>query len=242
MSRAPRGRGRGGGSASNAKILLKRTAQEAGLDDRHLTTLEEITHPKLFPDLLWHSSGRGGFQEDPPPEDGEAPKPPELVESKRPAGTVYFLNKQRELNEALQQSSHYVFSQQQRVVDVIRYNKRNRQLPADEAVLESMGALAYDSRYTPSELLTASKSDAVQATGGTRTMNGSGGGRRRSSLEELEQRERSGNVPQRVGSSTLPAEEETAPEEDDEEEAEDYTKDYYESEDESDGGEAEPTF
>lgn len=62
------GRGRGGGiggagggattAASQSKLLLKRSAQEAGLDtDRQLLSLQEIIRPSLYPDFVWNSNG-----------------------------------------------------------------------------------------------------------------------------------------------------------------------------------------
>ena len=53
-----RGRGRSSGAATQSKLLLKRTAAEAGLDnDRQAVSLQEIVRPSLFPDMLWHSAG-----------------------------------------------------------------------------------------------------------------------------------------------------------------------------------------
>ena len=54
------GRGRGGSNKStlsSSKELLKRSAFEAGLDDRHIKVLSDITRPPLFPDFLWKSTG-----------------------------------------------------------------------------------------------------------------------------------------------------------------------------------------
>ena len=52
------GRGRGASAAATAsRELMQRSAAEAGLDDRHVKVLTDITHPPLFPDFLWHSQG-----------------------------------------------------------------------------------------------------------------------------------------------------------------------------------------
>jgi len=74
--------GRGGrGSASAARVntqnLLKRSAVEAGLSSGtatasgnsdhsayFATSMEDIIRPRLFPDILWHSSGRRGHDKD----------------------------------------------------------------------------------------------------------------------------------------------------------------------------------
>ena len=83
--RGGRGAGRGGrggrGSASAARVntqnLLKRSAVEAGLSSGtatasgksdhsayFATSMEDIIRPRLFPDILWHSSGRRGHDKD----------------------------------------------------------------------------------------------------------------------------------------------------------------------------------
>lgn len=73
--RGGRGRGRGGRASSGggggsaaamSKELLKRSAAEAGLDDRHLKVLSDITQPPLYPAFAWHSAG-GYFEAVPPP-------------------------------------------------------------------------------------------------------------------------------------------------------------------------------
>jgi hypothetical protein len=55
-----RGRGRGRAPPSGARLLLQRSAKEAGLDDGNLRGLQDITKPFLFPDYEWHSNGRIG--------------------------------------------------------------------------------------------------------------------------------------------------------------------------------------
>jgi hypothetical protein len=51
--------GRGGKPVSNARLLLERSAAEAGLDSSNLRALHDIAHNGLYMDLQWHSSGRG---------------------------------------------------------------------------------------------------------------------------------------------------------------------------------------
>jgi hypothetical protein len=51
--------GRGGKPVSAARLLLQRSAHEAGLDDSNLRALHDITSTGLYTDLQWHSSGRG---------------------------------------------------------------------------------------------------------------------------------------------------------------------------------------
>lgn len=256
-SRGGRGRGGGGTSvATNAKMLLKRTAQEAGLDDRHhTTTLEEITNPPLFPDLLWRvsppSSGRT-FEEVP-----SSDAPSELIVTKRPASTVYTLNKQREINEAFQQSPFYV--QHHQPVDVVRHGKRNRSVAPDVAVLESIGSMATDSQYIPEELmLQASSGRKLSASGRKHDVATGASVKTASNLNELEEREQARTTGKARGtgatataaatsapaSTTAVSNEDEQHQADDqeEEEIEDYTMNYYASEEETDGGDAEATF
>jgi len=227
MSRAQRGRGgRGsrGGPPSQAKSLLKRSALEAGLDPNgNLSAIHEITRPPLYPDLTWHSSGKVW--------DDESERVDELVNTKRTASTVYLMNKQRELVERLQKSAHYVHPSQQ--IDVIRYGSKNRQVPVDVAVLESMGDnLAKDDRYIPNELLESRQLKVVLSS--TKSNKSS------RNLDELEQREKSRRPAQ-------PAEDEAVEynnnDDEDDDEIEDYTTNYYASEEESDGADGgEATF
>lgn len=52
-----RGRGRGRAPTSGGRQFLMRSAEECGFDSRNLRSLQDITRPQLFPDILLHSSG-----------------------------------------------------------------------------------------------------------------------------------------------------------------------------------------
>lgn len=221
MSGRGRGRGRGGGTLSASRLMLKRTALEAGLDDR---AVYDITRPPLFPDFTWHSSGRMWTDET------EGTK--ELQVTKRSSSQVYMISKQRELSSKFQESPHYVSPSQQ--VDIERYNKRSRDKPADTVVIESIQySLAHDPRYVPPELLDTAIGRSSASPKQRKTLNVH-------KLEELEQRER-----ERIASQNEQEDEfeEGLMDDPEEEEAEDYTMNYYESEDESDGDDGgEATF
>lgn len=242
--------GRGGGAPklSVSKELLKRSAAEAGLDDRHLKVLTDITRPPLFPDFLWLSTGKYWDPDDKPTQ-----QTTELVTTKRPAGTISLMNKQRELTARMQAGPHYV--RPTAVIDVVRYSSRSNNklhMAPDAIVTESMGKtntkLATDSRYFPAELLHPQKTKAVdavvvrKATAITDAVV--------VKLEELASKESStvggGTAASAAGGlqgdddDGLPAE--LPPEE--EEDGEDYTTNYYNTDDDegSDGDDGEPTF
>lgn len=321
-SRGGRGGGfgrRGGsssGGGSNTRALLARSASEAGLgDDRTQLTLEAITHPPLFPDLLWHSSGKQGhghFLSQPPavpssssipsptgdaavaplaitsaadvvavPSASEAPSQQAVALSnpKRPTSIINLINKHREVLQAFNESSQFLRITSDSTAtmdDVPRYfhaddmsngrtQQRHPQKP-DVRVLSTLGKLGADPKYFPAELLPShdpprsqrKKRKLVSAASNWTRTNGSG---RSTRWEELAQRETT------TASGTHAAEEDALagaaakpgkaaeldeqddedavddlPAEDEEEDLEDYTKDYYESEGESDGGDGEATF
>ena len=164
MSGRGRGRGRGRAPPSGARLLLQRSAKEAGLDDANLRSLQDITKPELFPDYEWHSSGRKGHNlpGDPivPPsstvsENGvtvavEPLKP--VAKPKRSSSTIYLINKSREIHHRFQNSAFFVQPTQE--ADVIRYGKERQQQQqrADLLILKQMGKTA-DPDYIPQELL-----------------------------------------------------------------------------------------
>jgi hypothetical protein len=105
------GRGRGRGAVSVARQhtldLLKRSATEAGLHQGH----DMQYRPRLFPDMLWHSSGSSRNHES--VEGVGAPAiaattgsatTTDIAIPKRNAGTVYTINKQRELRKLFEVS------------------------------------------------------------------------------------------------------------------------------------------
>lgn len=218
-----RGRGRGRAPPTGARLLLQRSAQEAGLDAGNLRSLQDITKPKLFPDFEWHSSGHVGH--DPV----EASNQPQPISASKRASSIYLINKSREFHHRFQNSPFYVRPSQE--VDVVRYGKRPRPLDADSHVLEHVGQTA-DKRYLPEELLRSKISLNAGEFGED------GISQRPATLEELvaeeikrrKALEGAGPDDQGEGSDTAEVEDE------EEEEVADYTQDYYASEDESDGG------
>ena len=138
MSGRGRGRGRGRGPPSGARLLLQRSAKEAGLGD-NLRSLQDITKPQRFPDYEWHSSGRMGHlpgkQPPPAPSSGSSvagvegkPSGPLLtavVKPKRTASAIYLINKSREIHHRFQNSAFYVHPTQE--ADVVRYGKERQQ-------------------------------------------------------------------------------------------------------------------
>lgn len=238
MSGRGRGRGRGARAPpSGARLLLQRSAQEAGLDAGNLRSLQDITKPQLFPDFEWHSSGHEGHD----PQQAAAATatassstpatgPQATAASKRAAASnVYLINKSRELNHRFQESPFYVRPSQE--VDVVRYNKRPRPLEPDAHVADHIGKTA-DSKYLPEELLPNKVAASALKVG---EIGDDGLPKKAMTLDELaaeEQRKKAAGEDGEEGelSDTQELEEE------DEEEVADYTTNYYASEDESDGG------
>jgi hypothetical protein len=156
--------GRGGGnsrsSVSVSKELLKRSASEAGLDDRHLKVLTDITRPPLFPDFLWRSTGKYWTEED--RANNETGRPAtesrQVSATKRPASVISLINKHREITKRFQNGPYYV--RPAAVVDIVRYSDRQKNQTMstpDTIVLASFSksnhTLATDQRYFPTELL-----------------------------------------------------------------------------------------
>jgi len=169
-----------------SKELLKRSAAEAGLDDRHLKVLTDITQPPLYPAFLWHSAG-GYFDEPTTRELAERAvaaaasvdnnnttseqtantnsntPPPSLSRIKRTTGMVYIMNKQREMADHFAASAHNVPPTAPQ--DVARYRVPQRGAP-DTAVLHQLSQsaanrkLATDERYFPAELLYSGSSSS----------------------------------------------------------------------------------
>lgn len=151
MSSSRRGRGGRGGSSKNSisKELLKRSAAEAGLDDRHIKVLTDITRPELFPDFLWHSNGQYWDNSTTATTNGNASQDhsrikregndasasattiptsttgnstlPQLPHNNRPASSmIALMNKQRELTSRMQSGPHFV--RPNALVDIVRYS------------------------------------------------------------------------------------------------------------------------
>ena len=243
-----RGRGRGRGSISQSKLLLKRSAQEAGLDnDRQMVSLQEIIRPSLFPDFHWHSSGRKNLPSDQEAsmvkiEEGEQSKKTEVNIVKRPANHVAIIQKQRQMIEAFSKTAHQV--RETKNVDVARYGKQTIATAPDQAVLLSMKAsegessqnkLATDERYFPAELLSTLK----QLQSARRAQNPE----KKTLTALLEDEEDNVILSDNEDDEEEDDEDLPAPEELEADDIEDYTTNYYNTDDESDGaGDAEATF
>jgi hypothetical protein len=136
------GRGRGGGGRSaltSSRELLKRSAAEAGLDDRHIKVLSDITRPALFPDFLWKSTGRYWNEDDEANNTGDGVnvnvniddkskmdilslQPSNASVKKLPAAMMSTIQKQRELTHRFQMAPYFV--RPNTVVDIVRYSDR----------------------------------------------------------------------------------------------------------------------
>lgn len=157
------GRGRGGSKStlSSSKEMLKRSASEAGLDDRHIKVLSDITRPPLFPDFLWKSTGHYWNEDDvtvnnnhdmqqqlnPIKTEPSLVPSPVLTCKKLPASMIGMINKQRELTKRFQNSAYYI--RPSTAVDIVRYSDRmdgnKSHLPhrtPDMAVLASLSVCA----------------------------------------------------------------------------------------------------
>ena len=167
------GRGRGGSKStlSSSKELLKRSASEAGLDDRHVKVLSDITRPPLFPDFLWKSAGHYWNEEDVPEKgnhdnmhhqqpiktETSLPSRGVVTGNKLPASMISMINKQRELTKRFQNSSYYI--RPGTIVDIVRYSDRadsnknhtQPQSTAHATVLASLGACTTNTsaKYIP---------------------------------------------------------------------------------------------
>jgi hypothetical protein len=235
-----RGRGRGGYKPpTGAQLMLQRSAQESGLDERNLKTIQDLTKPTLFPDHLWHSSE--GTTTKPSPVVSEqqqlaginAPVIP-IVQPKRTASEIYKIRKAREFQHHMHLSPFYLRPSLE--VDVVRHmanNKRARTETAkacDKAVMEHLGTVATP-RFVPPELLMPK--GPPKRSG--KSANGAAGAvLLDDDMEEKGEGEEDGED----------VDEYLEPEED-EDEGEDYAKDYYASDNDSDGGgdgDGEPTF
>jgi len=256
MSGRGRGRGRGRGAPpSGAKLLLMRSAQESGLDDKNLKSLSEITKPPLFPDMVWNYEGGGGAGDSTVANSGAAAAASSSSAKSRQSSTVYLINKGREIDHRIQTSAHWVRPSQTQV-DVVRYQSEKKshrvaQMPSDLAILEQMGKnLAMDEAYVPTELI---PSNVATSLGKKRSLidssdaDDNGTAKKKPALEELEKRESQRLLEESKKQNVLDEEggfSDAVVEDEEEEEVEDYTTNYYASDDESGGGddEAEATF
>jgi hypothetical protein len=211
-----RGRGRGRGNPSGARLLLQRSAQEAGLGATSLKNIQDITRPQLFPDYEWHSSGRQLNQ----PQTAST-----RSEQQKAASTVYLIRKSRDIHHRFQNSPCYVRPTQE--VDVNRYGKRERPLDPDVFFLSQIGKGA-DPRFFPPELL---KTDSAFAGDGN-----DGFSKKKLTLEEMaavemKKRRAAAEDGEDGEDGDLPIQEEDEVEE----EVDDYITNYYASDDDSGG-------
>jgi hypothetical protein len=221
------GRGRGRAPPTGARLMLQRSAQEAGLDGSNLRSLQDITKPQLFPDYNWHSSGQ--LLGDAPPESTQA--------QKRSPSTIYLINKSREMHHRFQTSPHYVRPTQE--VDVVRYGKRPRPVEPDVAVLEDMGKKVAQAKYLPPELLqktgiallSMKELNASDSLGPSKVLT-----LEELATQELERRRREAATAEGEDGDGDENSDDAQEQDEEEEEVADYTTNYYESEDESDGG------
>lgn len=250
MSGRGRGRGRGGRgpATSQARLLLQKSAAEAGVDERSVINL---TRPALYPDMLWHSSGRLLTpDEETAIRISEADKKTldakALQFTKRTNVMTFLVRKQRHVLEHFQSSAQFI----QHVpahMDIARYHdtgngRRDADRP-DRGVREALGKLA-STDYLPEELLGTMESSDRKGRKRRRNADGT-----LVDLTEFEAKER-GGVGDNQGNSDDESEEEDddgllidpVEEEEEEDDNRDYTQDYYASEDESEGGGGEPTF
>ena len=228
------GRGRGYTPPSGAQLYLKRSAKEAGLDDRNL---RDITKPcALFPPLTWHSNGTIWNEQD----DDEIPE----TTTKRTSSTVYMIQKGREMRNRMQTLYHVRPSQEQ---DVKRYHDKQQQ-EKDNVTSMSLSAVArrLGTSYVPQELLPSSSAAiSTELVSGASPEKTTSAQKKApgTNLQVLEEKEKTRGEDNVEDASALDQTYDQPSEEEDE--AADYTMNYYESEgDEGDGGgdEGEPTF
>lgn len=232
---------------SQARLLLQKSAAEAGVDERSAVSLMKPAH---YPDMMWHSSGRYMTPEEEAAfRVAEAQNKPHaaLQFTKRTTGMTFLVRKQRQLLEYFQTSPQHI----QHVpphMDIARYhdigkNRRNPDRP-DRVVREALGKLA-NKDHLPEELLGTSDSRKKSRK---RRRNADG---TLIDLDEFEKKERVGadganedSDDESDDEDNLEMFEDNLDEEEEEDDNQDYTTNYYESEDESDGGGdgGEPTF
>lgn len=235
MSGRGRGRGRGRGAPlSQSKLLLKRSAQEAGLDEQNAVLA--LTRPRLYTDFYWHSSGRCLTEtEASEVAQAEASQLP-LQSTKRTAMTKNLVMKQRFFMERFAATQHVRVNP---AVDVLRYSTREQQAQQskkpDLVVLEKMGpTLARDERFVPAELARSSKassSTTTAAKSGTDETTTNEDGTTNIVADDLEKTAGTATAadPNKEGSDDEDENDEDLvdPEDPGEEEGDDYMQDYY---------------
>jgi len=158
-----RGRGRGRPAESGGLLLLRRSAEECGLDSRNIRTLGDIaTHPPLYPDIeLQYLT----------PED-----PTTSAAKRHSVQTIYLISKSREIQHRITNSVFYVRPTKD-VPDVLRYSdlsmrsrdKRLRTEPIENSsdanfvLAHCLGGRQETEmgRFVPEELVTSGKQKAL---------------------------------------------------------------------------------
>jgi len=249
-----RGRGKrgGGGQLSQSKQLLKRSAQEAGLDsDRQRLSMQDIVRPALFPDFRWLvAGGRQSYLiDDAVKEESNGDDDAKVIPVGHKPGSMYpsIIPKQRQLFQVWQQSPLHI--QPLPEIDIARYGRPVMSTAPDQAVLLSlrssvamsseaakedngntMNKLATDERYFPAELLSTQR----QLQSAHKARNPS-----KKTLTALLEDE---SEPAEGEDYVEVEEEQIIDEEEDEDDVADYTRDYYNTDDESGSDEGEATF
>lgn len=128
MSFGGRGRGRGGRGGrpveSGGLLLLRRSAEECGLDSRNIRSLGELAgRSTLFPDIEIHysSSPGGGESTTATPTGGTTT----AAAKRHSAQTIYLIAKSREIHHRITNSVFYVRPTKD-VPDVLRYSDLTR--------------------------------------------------------------------------------------------------------------------
>jgi hypothetical protein len=234
---------------------LQQAAKEAGIDLKNPSqAIDDITHPRLFPDFEWHSSGKLTHQVAAAAMAAQSLVPKSsssagLTETKCWTGvSAAMISTSREIPQKMQASPFFVLPRVE--PDVIRYGKRPRPLEADALLVEYMGGTARPP-YVPPELI--KRDSTADSTGGAGSVLTSS--TRRKSLDELAAEEaankktknnNSGNSAttgggagdgddddeDAVGANLSDLEQE----QDDEEGDVDYTQNYYASDEDTDVG------
>lgn len=237
------GRGGRGGKGytppSGAQLYLKRSAQEAGLDQNNLKTLQDLIKPgALYPDLKWHSNGTIWSEDD---EDDMTV----ATNTKRSSSTVHLIQKGRDVRSRMQAQYQVRPTQEQ---DVKRYEVAEQQKDSFTILTNpSDAAERLGSAYVPQELLSSAAAKKKKAISSRQEKSSAASDNKKKStnLTDLEEKElkRQTDAEQDEDAAALELSQELS---DDEEESADYTMNYYESEgEESDAGVGdggEPTF
>jgi len=220
---------------SQSKLLLQRSAQEAGLDEQNAVL--DLTRQRLYGEFTWHSSGRPQNEADALAALEGAAIPLQIT--KRSATTTNLVIKQRYFMEQFAASPFHVKVNQS--VDVVRYSTREQQLQQskepDLLVLEAIGKkLANDERHIPTELgpkRTAAAEAAKKLRAKKVRKN------KAAKWDDLEKREKMGDLGEgKTGEEEEEEEDDGEPieaEDPGEEEGDDYIQDHYASDDEGGG-------